>query len=360
VSLHPLIELSTNREVKQAKGFKQAAAELNGEKLEALYQQEVGNAPRRGDEDKKFLDVKTGRVPTGRQAGKDDRHLALAVAAWAKATGEGVEMPAGDKLEIVDSTVPLRTAAPDRSKGDDDPNKGVEDIDLIGLLPDERMAIITCKFLAPDATRGGAGDTPLRALLSGLAQAAMCDANRASLTAEIQDATGRTVSDEAPALILAASPKYWELCRKREAQKGAGWIRELERLGREIAETIGVEVFFVAIEIEGNPGWEYQDGGPLLDAAPDLNAAWEVGAGKLKPKPKSRAKKSDPAAELVEADLSREPRAYAISDSYTPGDRIEHSKLGTGVVQGVVGRGKISVLFGEDAKLLVHERPVRA
>jgi len=136
VSLHPLIELSTNREVKQAKGFKQAAAELNGEKLEALYQQEVGNAPRRGDEDKKFLDVKTGRVPTGRQAGKDDRHLALAVAAWAKATGEGVEMPAGDKLEIVDSTMPLRTAAPDRSKGDDDPNKGVEDIDLIGLLPD--------------------------------------------------------------------------------------------------------------------------------------------------------------------------------------------------------------------------------
>lgn len=360
MSLHPLIELSTDREVKQAKGFKAAAAELNGEKLEALYQQEVANAPRRHDEDKKHLDVKTGRVPTGRQSGKDDRHLALAVAAWARSTGEGIEMPSGDKLEIIDSTVPLRTAAPDRAKGDDDPNKGVEDIDLLALLHDDRLGIISCKFLAPDATRGGAGDTPLRALLEGLAQAAMCDANRAVLTAEIQESTGRTISDEAPALILAASPKYWELCRKREAQKGAGWIRELERLGRETAEQIGVEVFFVAIELEGNPGWEYQDDGPILDAAPDLSAAWEIGAGKLKPKPKSRSKKSDPAAELVEADLSREPRNYAITDSYDPGDRIVHPNLGTGVVQGVTGRGKISVLFGEDAKLLVHERQPRA
>jgi hypothetical protein len=357
--LHPLIELSTDREVKQAKGFKQAAAELNAEKLEALYQQEVANAPHRHEDDKKYLDVKTGRVPSGRQAGKDDRHLALAVSAWARSTGEGIEMPSGDKLEIIDSTVPLRTAAPDRSKADADPNKGVEDIDLLALLHDDRIAVICCKFLAPDATRGGAGDTPLRALLFGLAQTAMCDANREALGAEILEATGRTISAEAPALILAASPKYWELCRKREAQKGAGWIRELERLGREIAEQIGVEVFFVAIELEGNPGWEYGEGGPMLDAAPDLSAAWEIGAGKLKPKPKSRSKKSDPAAELVEADLSREPRNYSISDSYEPGERILHPNLGTGVVQGVVGRGKISVLFGEDAKLMVHERPPR-
>jgi hypothetical protein len=359
LSLHPLIDLSVDRKVKQAKGFRSAAAELNGKGLEAQYQQEQQNAPRRKDEGNKYLGVRTGRTPSDRQSGKDDRHLALAVAAWCKSTGEGVEMPTGDKLEIVDSTVPLRTAAPDRARADDDPNKGVDDIDLLGLLPDDRLTIIRCKYLAPDATRGGAGDTPLRALLAGLAQAAMCDSNREALGEEILEATGRTISNEAPALIIAGSPRYWELCRKREAQKGAGWIRELDRLGREIAETIGVEVFFIGIELEGNPGWSYGEEGPVLDAEPDLGPAWEIGAGKLKPKPKAKAKQKSDVAEIVEADFSKPPVAYAITASYEPGDRIDHPKLGQGVVQGVVGRGKISVLFNEEAKLLIHERPAR-
>jgi hypothetical protein len=81
-----------------------------------------------------------------------------------------------------------------------------------------------------------------------------------------------------------------------------------------------------------------------------------MGAGKLKPKPKSRSKKAN-AAELVEADFSRPPRGYKITDSYEPGDRIEHTKLGAGVVQLIAGRGKIAVLFGEETKLLIHERP---
>lgn len=356
MSLHPLIALSTDAQVKQAKGFRAAAAELSGERLEELYQQEVANAPNRQDAGKKYLGVRTGRTPTGPQAGKDDRHLALALDAWAKAGGESVEMPGGEKLEIVDSTVPLRTAAPDRAKGDADPNKGVEDIDVLALLPDDRIAIMRTKFLAPAATRGGAGDTPLRALLSGLAQAAMVDANKEAFRAEIEAATGRKTCDEAPALIIAASPRYWEICRKREAQKGAGWIRELERLGREVSGLIGVEVFFLALTVDADPAWSYEEDGPLLAGTPDLDPSWETGAGKLKPKPKSRPKKHDAVAAIVDADPSRPPRDYRIGDTYESGDTIVHTQLGTGVVQGVVGRGKIAVLFGDEKKLLVHER----
>lgn len=357
MSLHPLIELATDGQVRQAKGFRNVAAELTGEVLEVKYRQEVENAPKRHEADKKYLGVRTGRTPSGQQAGKDDRHLALAIQAWVEAAAGDVELPSGEVLEIVDSLVPLRTAAPDRARGDGDPNKGVEDIDLLALLPDDRLAVVCLKYLAPGATRGGAGDTPLRALLTGLAQVAMADANQAALREEIQQAKQRTTCDEAPALLLVASPRYWEICRKREAQKGAAWIRELERLGREIAQQIGVEVFFLAVELEGDPGWEYQERGPVLTEAPQLTAAWEAGAGKLKPKPKSRPKKSDPSTAIVEPDLSRPPRAYSVAESFQVGDRIEHAKLGTGVVQGVVGRGKISVLFGEEKKLLVHERP---
>jgi hypothetical protein len=354
--LHPLIALSTDAQVKQAKGYRAAAAALSGEQLEQLYQEEVANAPHRHEAGKKYLGVRTGRTPTGPQAGKDDRHLALAVHAWSKAGSDVLEMPSGDKLTVVDSLVPLRTAAPDRAQGDADPNKGVEDIDLLALLPDDRPAIVRTKFLPADATRGGAGDTPLRALLSGLAQAAMVDANREAIRAEIEEATGRTTCEEAPALIIAASPRYWEICRKREAQKGAGWIRELERLGREVAEQIGVEVFFLALAVPADPVFTYEEDGPVLGAAPDLRPAWEPGAGKLKPKPKSRPKKADAAPTLVEADPSRPPREYRTSESYEPGDTIVHAKLGTGVVQSIAGRGKIAVLFGEETKLLVHER----
>jgi hypothetical protein len=85
--------------------------------------------------------------------------------------------------------------------------------------------------------------------------------------------------------------------------------------------------------------------------------AWEAGAGKLKPKPKSRSRKADAEAAVIEADPSRPARAYSIFESFEPGDQITHPNLGTGVVQAITGRGKISVLFGEDSKLLVHERP---
>ncbi|MCS5638233.1 MAG: hypothetical protein NZ990_17060 [Myxococcota bacterium] len=357
MSLHPLLDLANDREVKQAKGFRAVAAEQTGEKLEVLFKQEADSAPSRTEKGKKYLGVKTGRIPRAPQAGKDDRHAAMAVGAWMKAGGDPLELPSGQQLTVVDHLVPLRTAAPDKAQGDSDPNKGVEDIDLLAQFSDDRLAVVRVKFLAPDATRGGAGDTPLRALLSGLSQVAMVDANREALGAEVEEATGRPISEEAPALIIAASPRYWEICRKREAQKGAGWIRELERLGREVATQIGVEVFLLGLEFEDHPAWSYDEEGPLLNGPPRLVAAWEPGAGKLKPKPKSRKKSGDEAAAIIEADPSRPARAYSIFASFEPGDQISHPNLGTGVVQAITGRGKISVLFGEDSKLLVHERP---
>ena len=64
--------------------------------------------------------------------------------------------------------------------------------------------------------------------------------------------------------------------------------------------------------------------------------------------------------EIVEADLSRPARVYAVSDQYLAGDRISHPILGEGVVQGLAGDGKIRVRFDESEKVLVHERAVSA
>ena len=79
---------------------------------------------------------------------------------------------------------------------DDDParQKGrIHDIPVLGMLSDDRLAVVVLRYLAPDATRSGDGDTPLRVLLEGLAQAAMLSGNRESIAAEIQAANGGVV-----------------------------------------------------------------------------------------------------------------------------------------------------------------------
>jgi hypothetical protein len=260
-------------------------------------------------------------------------------------------------VEFVHAQVPLKTAAEDRSQGDADPNKGIGKIDLIGIGPDERLVVGKVKYLAPSAKRGGTGDTPLRALVEGLAWTAIAAANREALQEEITERGGRSTADAPPILMLIGSPRYWELCRKREAQKGAAWIKELERLAKEIEAEFGVTVMFVACKLDGDPGWSYVEGGPVLDAPPQLGIAWEPGAGRVRPKPRARPRQVDPSDLPVEADLSRPVRSYRLTESYDSGDRIDHPTLGLGVVQGVAGNGKINVLFGEKRSILVHERP---
>lgn len=359
MSLHPLIDKSNDRQVKQAKGFREAAAELTGASLSALYDQEVANAPKRHDVGKKHFAPHSGKPATERKVSRDGEHLAIALVHHCRESGEGLKLPDGEILDFLDYQVTLQTAAADKALGDQDPNKGVPKIDLLGGLPDGRFAVVQVKYLAPDATRGGTGDTPLRALLEGLALAAITDANRPALKEEALAKFGRELvtDDQPPSLILLGSPRYWEICRKREAQKGAGWIRELQRLSREIAEEIGVEVGFYAVELEGDPGWEYGEKGPVLAGTPRILPAWESTAGKLKPKPKPRPNKAVEEDPIIEADLSIPVRSYAIGDSYNAGERIEHPTLGLGVVQGIAGRGKIKVLFdGDRTSLLVHER----
>lgn len=356
MSIHPLIALASERQVKQAKGFRGAAAEQTGLTLEPLYKAEIAAAPKRHDHDKKYLDQKTIRTPAARQNGKDDKHFCLAAANAAKAGNNVTKLPNGSELLIVDGLVPLRTAAPDKSLGDEDPNKGVEDVGVLGLLPDNRIAVVCIKYLKPDATHSGAGDTPLRLLLASLAQAAMIDGNQEAFRAEILEATGRTTSTEAPVVILLASHRYWEICRKREAQKGAGWIRELERLAREIPEQIGNEVFYASLDSDIDPAWEYTDDGPILTAPIKTKDSWESTAGRLKPK----RKKVVNTVEIIEPNMEKSPQNYSITGSFDAGDRITHKTLGDGVCQGGAGEGKIKVLFGEDTKLLIHERQPRA
>lgn len=354
MSRHPLFELANGREVKQASEFREAAENLTGDELAALYRQEVENAPCRHAAGLTYLSPYSKRLAGKRRKNRDEEHLALALVAHFRKSGEGLALPDGGALEPVHGPVPLASAVPEKGAGPDDPNWGVGSLPLLGLGPDDRLVAGVLKFVAPDATRPGVGETPLRALLTGLGQAACIWANRGDLKQELDGAALRPPSDEPPIVALIATPGYWRLCRKREAQKGAAWIKQHERLAREVEQETGVRVLFLTIELEGDPGWSYADGMPALEAAPRLGRAWESGAGRVRPKPRPKA--APEAEPVVEADLSRPPRGYAVTESFASGDRIEHPTLGLGVVQGDAGPGKIHVLFDERKVLLVHGR----
>jgi hypothetical protein len=358
VSRHPLLKLANDREVKQASEFREAAEGLTGEGLAVYYQQEVANAPRRHSAGLEYLVSYSKRLAGSRRKNRDEEHLALALVAHCRSSGAPLPLPGGGTLEPIHGPVPLATAAPDRAAGEDDPNWGVGSLGLLGIGPDDRLALVWLKHVAPNATRPGVGETPLRSLLVGLALTAIAWANRSELHDELSKAGARAPADRPPLLLLLASPQYWTLCRKREAQKGAAWIKEHERLAREIEEETGVTVLFLGLGLEGDPGWSYSEGTPVLDGPPRITPAWEPGAGRLKPKPRPRPQ---PEGEtVVEADLSRPVRPYAATETFSAGDRIEHPTLGLGVVQGAAGPGKMHVTFGERKALLVHGRPPAA
>lgn len=59
---------------------------------------------------------------------------------------------------------------------------------------------------------------------------------------------------------------------------------------------------------------------------------------------------------LVAADPDRPPRPYEASESYGPGDRVEHPAFGPGVVERLVGANKVQIFFAGGSRILVHRR----
>jgi hypothetical protein len=61
---------------------------------------------------------------------------------------------------------------------------------------------------------------------------------------------------------------------------------------------------------------------------------------------------------LVAADQSRPVRTYKASDTFSPGDRVQHPTFGTGVVELSPGPGKIQVFFPDGRRILAQAKAV--
>jgi len=356
VGVHPLLDHAAEAAVRQSRGFREAAAALTGEGLQAAFAAGADRAPRRAEAGKRYF-PKRQRVP--RRAREEELVLA---ALTGRHRDAALERPDGGSLALLDYYVPLQAQAPDKTRSDD-PNQGIGRATLLAVGDSGRLIVVEVKLVAPDARRTKTGDTPLRALLEGLAKAAVVYANREAIATEAAERFDVIVdTEQSPEVVILGTPRYWALCRQREAQKGAAWIQQMERLANELKDGSPLPVHYWALMIENYPGFEAsEEAWPQLREAARLEAAWDEFAGRVRPKPKRRPKpKASLEEEVVEADLARPVRSYGMAEIYLPGDRIDHPSLGLGVVQGVAGPSKVRVRFGDQTRVLVHARGATA
>ena len=93
MSRHPLVARSRDPRVRQARGFREAAAELTGEILAADFQAERDGAPRRSEAKKKHLVQPNQRLAAERHPDRDSEHAAIALVVRREKGGEPMRLP---------------------------------------------------------------------------------------------------------------------------------------------------------------------------------------------------------------------------------------------------------------------------
>jgi hypothetical protein len=242
--MHPLVMLSHSTEVTAVSRFARAAADMTRAEIYAWYQQEVASAPKRTTRGKTYFVGHDGSVNSGSETNRAEEHMAIALFNAYGKTTEGLVLPDGERLCLLDYQFPLKASQSDR---------GIGKVDLLGVFSSGRVGGIELK-----RTGEATPETPLRALLEGLAYAAVIQANLETIAAEAKTLFGIQLSQKTPAVIVMAPQLYWNYF---ERTKAAGeWREAMDRLKADIAAATDVPVYFlglgecdVALGLDGNP-----------------------------------------------------------------------------------------------------------
>jgi len=112
-------------------------------------------------------------------------------------------------------------------------------------------------------------------------------------------------------------------------------------------------------QCSANHRYRPPEGEERVDAsakAPRKSTARKASPRKKTTRGKKKGKASAYDEPIVEPDLSRPIRLYEMSETYSPGDRVDHPKFGQGVVEMLPGDGKMNVFFETGRRVLAHAR----
>ena len=363
MSSHPLIELANDASVKQVGSFREAADAITGAELADMYRQEKEAAAEEaaGAELVHFVEHEDRNEA---EIVVDENELALAVLNQCQLDqvnlklldGVAIQDPddADDdgtpatELTLLDYDAAATTLKPRKIKAR---HRVISKLDMVGVTSSDRLAVVRLRMMPAKSTKG---DTPLRALLEGLAQTAVADAWQESLGAQILEKFERTISSGPPMLMVLANNRYWEIYRKRSLKSAGPWMAAMKRLGAEVEQSLNIPVTFASLKLYGDPPWRVRQGKLILDSDPKLRSGLDPVGDELRSKAKSRSGVAENV--LVEPDMGRPPVPYSVREMYYPADRVTHPKLGEGVVQRQLGPNKVEVKFDGESKVLVMGR----
>ncbi len=143
----------------------------------------------------------------------------MAIALWYKFKPEALFLQNGNKIEFLDYQGPLKSVGPD---------KGVGKVDILGLIDDERLAIVELKV------KGG---TSLGATLEALVYAAMIKANMEDVSKELQSSGYPLLKRVPPEIIVLGRSDYWKAFNKGDQN----W-RKLKPTLSNIARTLSMTI----------------------------------------------------------------------------------------------------------------------
>ncbi len=228
--IYDLNALYCEPEVNQISGFVDVAGKLDIDALVSAYANLVERAPKRSLNKKQYFQADHDGFPTGDENSiRREEHLALALFNQSHL----FDFPGGRDLNIIDYQTPLK------SKRDD---KGIGKIDLFGVIDSSIPAVIELKI---DGIKRRAADTPLRALLEGLAYCAIVEANITDITDEARAKFNLHIKPKRPDLIVMAPQEYWHSYLSKPT--AGDWLPVLEGFITELRLKLGISIHLYSL-----------------------------------------------------------------------------------------------------------------
>jgi hypothetical protein len=192
-----------------------------------------------------FVESHDGISSSGSSSNRREEHLALALFNASRANKE-FTLPDGHQLEFIDYQTPLKA-----KRGD----KGIGKIDLFGVIDNTVPTVIELKTESIDE---GQADSPLHALLEGLAYCAIIEKNLPQIADEASTKFDKYFNASKPTLIVLAPDEYW---KRYLLNKSAGnWLPEIINISNKINEALTIEIILLGMTdsefemgLEGTP-----------------------------------------------------------------------------------------------------------
>lgn len=234
-----LIELYGDRSVNSVSKFAKVFQELEISCLFKKYQELVESAPHRHETGKKYF---VGHeMFRGGKEGSNRKEEILAGDLFNQCQkGKSFLLSDNRKLKIIDYQFPLKAR-----RGD----KGIGKVDLFGVIDDEIPCVIELKV---DQKENRKPDTPLRALLEGLAYCAIIEGNQKDIWQEAKEKFDLTFKEPRPHLIILAPEEYWSYYFQKDS--AGNWTAGFSELVLKLKEHPFPSTLFISLK---NHSWHW-------------------------------------------------------------------------------------------------------